>query len=299
VRIGFEDQTGHVYEGSSSPRFAVWPPPLLSQAKLLESPEDWATPPGGLHGDPFTWLFREDRFDSVTRVRRGRLFQPDGSAQPNSVLTAGHPLIDNAVSSIASPGRTRSLYTYMPCQALLNRPGHGLGALLLIGQATGVTAWRVIQAEQALDGAVVVTLKSKSAFGVLPEVDWDAVPREGHAIVRNALERVLDSAFRESPVSMIDQCRNAATVMLSHWLASEGRPELLGKDLAELAKAAEAQPNNKQCVSWLAQTLARLHVRGKSNEQSTRNLRRPTEEDAELALQSVGFILQEIGWAAT
>ena len=101
------------------------------------------------------------------------------------------------------------------CQALLNRPGGALGAYLLIGQERGATLWRVIQAELALDDDVVVTLKSKSAFGVLPDVAWDAVPEPHRPQVRAALERVLDSAFRETPVSVIDQCRNAATVVLS------------------------------------------------------------------------------------
>jgi hypothetical protein len=297
MRLGFEHLTGHVYEGTGAAQFAVWPPPLLSQAKLIESPEDWRSPPRGVHADPFAWVFREDRFDPVTRVRRGRLFQSDGAAQPNSVRTAGHPLTENAVASIAGSGRTRTMYTYMPCQEIINRPDGGLGAVLLVGQDRGATAWRVIQAEIALDGDVVVTLKAKSAFGVLPEMAWDNVPENDRPLVRAALERVLDSAFRETPVSVIDQCRNAAAVVVSRWLVSNGRPEAASKDLAEVAKLLEAKPQEKHCASWLGQVIARLHVRGKSNEQAAKGLRLPTEDDAELCLHSLGFLLREIGWA--
>lgn len=54
---------------------------------------------------------------------------------------------------------------------------------------------------------------------------------------------------------------------------------------------------SKQCAAWVGQLLARLHVRGKSNEQVSRSLRLPVEEDAELCLHNLGFLLRELGWA--
>ena len=76
MRIGFERDTGHVYEGTGAPQFAVCPPPLLSQAKLIETPDDSRAPARGLNADPFAWVFREERFDPVSRVRRGRRAPP-------------------------------------------------------------------------------------------------------------------------------------------------------------------------------------------------------------------------------
>jgi len=299
MRIGFEDGTGHVYEGASQPQFAVHPAPLLSQAKPVAKPEDWSEPPKGLHADAFAWVFREDSFDTVTRVRRGRLFQPDGNAQPNRVLTAGHPLIENTLHSPIDGGRNRSLFTYMPCSALLNLPGGGLGQILLIGQSRGVTAWRVIGAELVLGDDVVVTLKAQSAFGVLPELALAAIPEADRSAVRSAIERVLDSAFRETPISVVDQCRASMTVVLARWLiAQTGEATWASRDLADLAKGMERVSPPKHCASWLGQVLARLHVRGKPNEQETKSLRLPVEEDAELCLHSLGFLLREIGWAA-
>ena len=56
--------------------------------------------------------------------------------------------------------------------------------------------------------------------------------------VERALERVVDSAFREMPISVVDHCRNAATVILSRWLVKEGASEvLLKKDLADIGKS--------------------------------------------------------------
>lgn len=45
------------------------------------------------------------------------------------------------------------------------------------------------------------------------------------------------------------------------------------------------------------QVVARLHVRGKANEQESKGLRLPVEEDAELCLHALGFVLRDIGWA--
>lgn len=299
MRIGFEPDTGHVYEGANLPQFAVWPPPHLAQAKLVAQPEDWSTPPKGLFTDPFAWVFREDSFDTVTRVRRGRLFQPDGSVQPAHVMTAGHPLTENAPYAVSGGGRNRRLYTYMPCATLLNSENGGLGQILLIGQERGVSAWRVIQAEKTLSDDVMVTLKAQSAFGVIPELAQDAIPLEHRAAAKAAVARVLDSAFRETPISVVDQCPNAMTVLLSRWLvANTGDQTFASKDLAALAKAMEAQQPPKRCAGWVGQLVALLHVRGKSNEQTSKSLRLPVEEDAEFCLHSLGFLLRELDWAA-
>jgi hypothetical protein len=56
-------------------------------------------------------------------------------------------------------------------------------------------------------------------------------------------------------------------------------------------------PYEKGMVSYLAQVVARLHSRGKTNEAHTKGLREPVDEDAELALHALGFTLRDIGWA--
>lgn len=51
------------------------------------------------------------------------------------------------------------------------------------------------------------------------------------------------------------------------------------------------------CVANAAQIEARLHARGKSNEQQARGLRLTEAGDDEFALESVGLALREFGWA--
>ncbi len=43
--------------------------------------------------------------------------------------------------------------------------------------------------------------------------------------------------------------------------------------------------------------LQRFHSRGKPNEQKRYDTRPPTEEDAQLVLNALGFLLREVGWA--
>ena len=109
---------------------------------------------------------------------------------------------------------------------------------------------------------------------------------------------MLNSAYRESATSVIDHCRAALSVLLSRWLVQRGHDVgALGADLAELAKKVDHPDYGMGCPSRVSQVVARLHVRGKPNEQHAKDLRHPTDEDAEFALQTVGLVLRDFGWA--
>jgi hypothetical protein len=299
MHIGFEPNTGHVYEGASAPQFAVWPSPVLSQAKLIANESDWGDLPKGLTQTPFAWVFREDVFDPVTRVRRGRLYEASSTTQSSPCPVSAHPFDHEALREIAASRRLlKNLYTYWPCQTFLNRGDRGLGTILALGQGRSASLWRVIQTELVVSDDVMVTLKAMSAYGIIPEIDSSRLDGIDRQPVERALERVVDSAFRETPISIVDHCRNAATVVLSRWLVKEGASEdILGKDLGEISKAVEREPYKKTAARNAAEVIRLLHPRGKANEQETKGLRIPVEEDAEMAIHALGFILREIGWA--
>lgn len=295
--LGIETNTGHVYEGNSAPQFAVSPRPAISLAKLIEAEDDWQHLPANMASTPFAWVFREDSFDPVTRVRRGRLYEVHGNSQPKCCPVSAHPTDHDAVRELAASRQlTMSLYTYQPCQTLVARADRGLGTVLALGTGRAASTWRVIQAEVLVDDDILVTLKALSAFGVLPEVDQEKVSDGHRQRVQRAVDRVLDAAFRESPISIIDHCRNAAQVVLSSWMVQTGEDEkILGKDLDAVCKAAEKL---KKLAARDAANLVRLlHSRGKANKQEMESLRLAVEEDAELSIQALGFILREVGWA--
>jgi hypothetical protein len=196
-------------------------------------------------------------------------------------------------------GRTsKTLYGYKACSALLREPRLGMGSKFALGTRGAASAWRIVQTEVVANGCVMVTLKSFSAFGILPIVDAAKVPEEFKQSIAQSIERVLDAAFREAPISVIDHCRNALAVLLSRWLVAAGHDRsILADDLGKVAAIVGRPPYEKGMVSNLAQIVARLHSRGKTNEAHTKGLRDPVDEDAELALQALGFTLRDIGWA--
>lgn len=297
--IGVERHTGQVYEGNSAPQFPVWPRPAISMAKRIESPDGWNHLPSSICSTPFVWIFREESFDPVTRIRRGRLYEVYQATQPHTWPVQAHPTDYEGIRQVAAGGGLRKeLYTYWQCQAISALPDSGRGATLALGMGRATSAWRVIQVETLVDDDVLVTLKALSAYALLPEINVAVIGEEHRQPVLRAVERVLDSAFRESPISVIDHCRNAAQVVLSRWLVHAGDGiDVLGKDLDQICRAVDRDPHRKHASRDAANIVRLLHSRGKANKQEVEGLRLATEEDAELSIQALGFLIREVGWA--
>jgi hypothetical protein len=300
MHLGFDPQSGLVYEGFSAPERPVVPTPTVTQAKLIERQEDWADLPSGLFQSASTWMFRDDTFDAVTRTRRGRLYVTrPGLGQPSMQRVVAHPYEDPFGRSARTDGTlTKNLFTYVACTDLLNKPHQGLGMTLALGQRRAPSVWRIVQSELLASECVLVTLKALTAYGLLPELDLAKVDAPFRAHVSQAIQRVLDSAFRETPISVIDQCRNAMAVLISRWLVQQGDDKArLKSDLGDLANAVSKSPHDLNCVGNAARIIARLHARGKDNERISKDLRPPQEEDAALALETLGFVVRDLGWA--
>jgi len=77
----------------------------------------------------------------------------------------------------------------------------------------------------------------------------------------------------------------------------EGAEEALKKDLAEVNRAVLKAATPLIASHHASEVVRLLHPRGKANEQEFRRLRLAEEEDAELAVHIVGFLLREVGWA--
>jgi hypothetical protein len=299
MHIGICNNTGLVYEGMGAPSVPSIPTPSITQAKLIESEADWSDLPRGLSTDPLRWVFREDSFDPVARLRRGRLYEPyTGQSQPNSQRVAPHPYEDPTMRSVGAGGQVvKTLFSFWACQTLLNKPNQGQGMTLALGSSPASSAWRIVQAEALANGAVMLTLKSLSAYAILPALDSQKVAEAYRPAIDQAIERVLNSAFRESPVSVVDMCRAGMTVLLSRWLVQSGNGDesVFRMDLGDLAKKFEKL--ELFCVAKAAQIIANLHSRGKPNVQHAKGARPPEIGDDELAIESVGFVIREFGWA--
>jgi hypothetical protein len=298
--IGICNNTGLVYEGMGAADIPSIPTPSITQAKLIAAEADWQDLPRGLAVDPLRWIFREDFFDPITRTRRGRLYEPQpGQGQPNQQRVGPHPYEDPMMRQVGAGGRvSKALHTFTACHTLLSMVNRGEGMTMALGDARAASPWRIIQTEALANGAVMITLKSLSAFAVIPAVNHQQIAPEFRPAVNEAIERVLNSAFRETPTSVVDHCRAALTILLSRWLVQSGHESdaVFGADLGDLAKKVEKL--ELYCVAKSAQIVALLHSRGKPNVQHAKGVRPPESGDDDLALESIGLVLREFGWTA-
>ncbi|MDO3509702.1 hypothetical protein [Ralstonia pseudosolanacearum] len=188
---------------------------------------------------------------------------------------------------------------FIHCTELVSRPDRGEGLQLAIGHAGAYSLWRILQTEQTVSHDVLVTLRAESAYGVLPTLDVAKIPEDGRQAVTEAYERVMNVAYRDSPTSIVDQCRNLCAVLTARWLRQlTGNDKMLHDDLGACISAVKRHFNDKEpkLVRASLETVNLLHPRGKDNERERYRLRAVSNADAELALHATGFVIREIGW---
>lgn len=300
-RLGFERSSGFVYEGRSDPIYPAWPTPVVSQTTLIETPNDLRRIPTGFDSQPHTWMFREDFFDPVSRIRRGRLFQKHGDQGWETVHVEAHPAVRSDYQRVAANGKiAKELSVYIECTDLSSKEKKGQGMQLAIGVTDSYSLWRILQTERTANQDILVTLRAESSFAILPELDKDKILLDALPQVVSAMNRVLDAAYRELPSSVVDQCRNAVVMITSRWMHQEmGTATPVEKDLAKWINTIRdhftEKPRHALCAAL--DIINKLHPRGKDNEKISRDLRPVSEEDAELSVHLTGFVLREIGWA--
>ena len=224
-------------------------------------------------------LFREDSFDPVTRIRRGRFYKTADS-NPQHCQVVPYP-------GAKQQDRSATLIVVQPTGERLDRK-----QLVAIGSPDSI--WRVVASDRISTGEFLVTLKSRNAFGVIPEVEEDKLPEIHKEKIVSELDRFVDAANRETPGSIVDVARRMAVVLISSYLSPESKDSnIFKKDLGNLSGDLK---KNKELSGAAAEVINKLHPRNKPNEQEKYSSRDISEEDAELAVSLIGFLLQEFGW---
>ncbi|SDD96220.1 hypothetical protein [Paraburkholderia lycopersici] len=288
------------YEGSPSLYgFGVWPSPFASVATLISQEGDWDAIPSGT--PDLAWaklIFREDAFDPVTRVRRGRLYQRFDT-QPAAWHVQRHPAAPLETGGVDLSGLfVKNLYTYAPWFGPGDVARGHSPALFALGVRESYTLWTLLSVERLSTGENLVTLRARSSLGAMPDLDDAAIPAAGVDDIHRQLDRVSDAEHRQGPEAIIDACRYAAPAAIGLWLADrDGDAQFRAVDLNEHIKHLERGAKPMALLINAAKIIARLHARLKPNEEFSRGARRLTEADAEAALASMGLILRELGWA--
>lgn len=291
INIGIDKHLGLVYEGDSNYGRGVWPTPVITPARFVYPSE------GQLKAHPlsdvFGYRFREDSFDPIARIRRGRFYQA-GQAQPMQWGRCSHhpgfPLdsIDPQVHA-----KSKSLETFYGNPIFYEHiQGRKELPIVFLGLDERFTAWTIISVEAIATGEDLVTLKARSSFGILPIIIDHKIPDVFRAKLNETLETFTDEVHRSSPVSVIDRARDVATyALLAYFNLQRDDAQDLGKLIKRLNAAELVIAENAASI------IARLHARAKPAEQEKRELHPIREQDTDLAVQCVGTLLCEIGFA--
>ena len=246
-------------------------------------------------------VFREDSFDPVTRIRRGRFYVDAGGLGATSQNSVYNGPYGPHIGAGGNSGWRADRY-FRPIDPAIFRVGVCLeGAHVTLGESPFATNWRVVGAETITTGEILVTLRSVSLVGVIPELASTIYGNGGHEIdkapIQKALDTLVDAFHKQQPTPIVDVTRETTRVILAAWVGSPAAAKDLGTVIPKI-------PKERTLVREAAYIVNRLHPRGKSAEQETRaqagNVLRPVvDEDAETSVHLVGLVLREIGWAAS
>jgi hypothetical protein len=310
--LGIDENNGMSYEGTLSFNgHAIWPAPFFSIASHIGSIATWEKRPNALSLSDAPMLFREDFFDPIARMRRGRLYIRYTGMNPETWRV--RPPVGGAgqiQSNMAGPnvliGPDRNGYvptrlvTFLSWRAHDEFFKHRRDAILVLGASERASIHTVLDVERLANGEELITLRARASLGVLPRLMEGLIPSSHTALVLEQYEKAANAAFRDDAESIVDRCREAATAALIAERANlEPNASSPGKDLGDLAKFFDL-PNEKSggrlILSSAARIIARLHARGKSAERVNKGLPALTEADAECALALLGTIYRELRW---
>ncbi len=237
-------------------------------------------------------VFKEDFFDPITKIRRGRIFSAEGNQSQKWYVH--HPARQDLEQVSCRNGTAQQIDLITFQKDPLNSLRHcGRYPELIIGKEPFVSIWKILSIESPYSGTPILTLKSYRSFGDVPDLIPTSIPENARNRIIPAIEKVENSSNRLGPTDVVDRCRDALSIVFSHLI---GEPE---KDLSKSINGyiKKLNSNKDNLVSWAGKIVARLHARGKPNEQEKQGLSDLSEEDAQLALKCLWLVTTEVGWA--
>jgi hypothetical protein len=295
VVLGIEENRGLIYEGSGTYGHGVWPAPVITPAKIVFETAGPLKATGSNDCATSAYKFREDAYDPIARIRRGRFYSGHGvQSQPKEWFLQPHPALPFELRETDDHKIRKRLHTFNKVNFYNDFiKGKNEQPLVLLGIDDRFTVWTVVDVEAISTGEDLVTLKSAmNSFGILPKYNTKKIDKKFRAQVVECLDTFTDEVYRSAPVSVIDRARDAASQILLAYF------KLTGKEVKDLSRIAELLSKKDLMVAAnSAHSIARLHSRAKPSEKHRRKVRPIREQDAEFAVKCVGIILCEIGWA--
>lgn len=284
---------GIVYEGTTGGLWALYPTPIISDTVC-----SW--------NEIEDLVFREDTYDPVTGIRRGRFYKKTYIQNWNS-----EKVFNGIYGTLI--GIANNNFDHDACyEPVFVAPAKIISDMnVKIGFGTnGVSSWRVVSVETNVFKHQVFTLRARSTLGALPEFSTNLKNKDNKIIdasdrdaIVTSIDTLVNTCNRGQAEDVVDAGREATRLLLAKWIGEEAN----AKDLGDLIKKIDNNNNNSFIKSAdlvkAAAIISRLHPRRKSSEnerQKNKNneIRPIDQDDADLTVNLIGFIIREMGWAA-
>ncbi len=295
MNLGIDPNTNLVFEGESRWGRPVLPSPPLYPATIFNELDGH---PVIIKSNDFIRLvFREDSYEPVSRIRRGRFYHvPDNVSGREQWYVSPHPLLPEDCGRVNQQGVVpKELYSFR--RFSVNNLPKGLNGqqnLVALGSDGAFTIWAIVAIEKGFSREETVTLKARQTYGALPVLIYDKIPEKRRAKVLECLDILQEDLFRAGPASVVDRARDAASAILRAYVGDE---EGLQKDadLGPLIRKLKEGKGHQNVVN-AADIIRLFHSRSKpSFQERMPEVRALREQDAELAVQCVGCILCDLG----
>ena len=209
--IAISAEQALIYEGEGNYGHGLWPAPILTVATVLLNSDGLIDIPStmNLHVNPL--LFREDTFDPVTRIRRGRLYKKPG-AQPQQWWVQPHPAYSEEVGFHRNSAGwlQKSLHGFNAWSAWAEVPKDARNTMVALGTQEAYTLWKIVNIERIATSEDLLTLRAHGALGILPELREENIPDDARAKLVEVFTKLSDVAYRAGPESVIDRARDLA-----------------------------------------------------------------------------------------
>ncbi len=288
--LGIDMNVGIVYEGGNTSwgSRALNTTPYLFDLQIGETPEEALNKLLNCKSIFDKFLFREDSFDAISIVRRGRIYKPE-KHQPCQcwVFPVNEAEIYKARSSNGVV--KKDLHTYQEYRLPSWNPSKETFAA--IGSKAAYSMWRIVSNDRMYSSEELVTMRPLYFLGVLPDLSPNSVPEKWRSMVLESVQKVADSMHKANADSIVELCRHAASAALFAEF-HEDIPKANQKDLGKLANIADQK--GRRIIASCGRTIADLHSRLKPNIQMHYACRTVSDRDAELAVQCLSFILRDL-----
>lgn len=302
MKIGFDRNSHTFYEAFSSLHGArpLAPNVTFTQATFISDSKK------GLHEvldcigpNEYKLLFREDSFDPVTKIRRGRFYRRDiKESNPSQILVLPLPGLESEANRASGVLAVKKELTIFTGERIRNDfPKPSTWPLIVLGWKSSPTFWRILQIENISTGEELVYLRSRGSIGVLPELDLekDQISQEDQTEINSKYESLTNDLYISTAQSIVDHCRDVAEVLLRSKIRQKEISYKGGELDSLITRFSEHYPNEFRLISHYSQIIRQFHQRRKTALQDRMNIRPINEDDAELTVYCISSMIRDLG----